>query len=107
MVAHPAEYCWSSYRAHAQGEADALIHAHPMCDALGHDAASRQFAYRELFRYEVDPGLVDEIRCATNSNYALGTERFARGVAEAVGRRATPGRPGRPRRTDANRGRQT
>jgi len=97
MVAHPAEYRWSSYRANAQGEADALVRPHSLYEALGRDAASRQAAYRELFRYEPEPGLVDEIRRATNGNYALGNERFATEVALALGRRATPGTPGRPR----------
>lgn len=98
MVAHPAEYRWSSYRANAQGEADALLKAHLLYDALGADAPSRQEAYRELFRYELEPGLVDEIRRATNGNYALGNDGFAAQVTAALGRRATPGKSGRPRR---------
>ena len=56
MVAHPAEYRWSSYRANAQGESNRLIVAHEVYRALGQDAASRQAAYRELFRYELDQG---------------------------------------------------
>ena len=99
MVEHPAEYRWSSYRANAQGEADALVKPHPRYEALGRDAASREAAYRELFRYELEPGLVDEIRRATNGNYALGNPRFAAQVAAALGRRACPGRSGRPRKT--------
>ena len=98
MVAHPVEYRWSSYRANAQGEEDALVRPHPLYEALGRDAASRQATYRELFRYELEPGLVDEIRRATNGNYALGNERFAKQVALALGRRVTPGKSGRPRR---------
>lgn len=47
MVAHPAEYRWSSYRANAQGEAAALLKSHPLYDALGADAASRQAAQRK------------------------------------------------------------
>ena len=35
MVPHPAEYRWSSYRANAQGEADALLQPHPLYTALG------------------------------------------------------------------------
>ena len=58
--------------------------------------ASRQAAYRELFRYELEPGLVDEIRRATNGNYALGNEGFATQVTAALGRRAVPGKSGRP-----------
>jgi len=49
MIEHPAEYRWSSYRANAQGEADALLKPHPLYEALGSDSASRQTTYRELF----------------------------------------------------------
>jgi len=98
IVAHPAEYRWSSYRANAQGDVDALLKPHSLYEALGVDASSRQAAYRELFRYELEPGLVDEIRRATNGNYALGNESFAAQVTAALGRRATPGKSGRPRR---------
>ncbi|MBI2286568.1 MAG: transposase [Nitrosomonadales bacterium] len=98
MVAHPAEYRWSSYRANAQGEADALVRPHPLYAALGSDVADQQAAYRELFRYELEPGMVDEIRRATNGNFALGGERFAAQVAKMIGRRAAPGRSGRPRK---------
>lgn len=98
MVMHPAEYHWSSYRANAQGEVDALLRSHHLYEALGCDASSRQAAYRELFRYELEPDLVDEIRRATNGNYALGNERFAAQVAAALGQRAVPGKSGRPRR---------
>jgi len=66
MVEYPAEYRWSSYRANAQG------------------------AYRELFRYELEPELVDEIRRATNGNFALGSDLFAEQIAAALGRRVTP-----------------
>lgn len=98
MVEHPAEYRWSSYRSNAQGEPDALLKAHSLYDALGQDKASRASVYRELFRHELEPGLVDEIRRATNGNYALGSVAFAAQVAAALGRRATPGKSGRPSR---------
>jgi len=55
------------------------------------DAASREAAYRELFRYELEPGLVDEIRRATNGNYALEDAAFAAQVTTALGRRAACG----------------
>lgn len=98
MVTHPAEYRWSSYRANAQGEPDGLIQAHPIYAALGQDGQPRQAAYRELFRYELDPGQVDEIRQATNGNYALGNSSFAEQVTAALGRRTTPGKSGQPRK---------
>jgi len=56
-----------------------------------------------LFRYQLDPGLVDELRSATNGNYALGNERFMRQMAAALGRRVTRGRAGRPARAGDDR----
>ncbi|CAI07549.1 transposase [Aromatoleum aromaticum] len=98
MVEHPADYPWSSYRANAQGEPSTLVVPHEVFEALGRDALERQAAYRELFRHALDPGLVDEIRRATNGNFAFGTGLFGAQVATALGRRAIPGKPGRPRR---------
>lgn len=98
MVEHPAEYRWSSYRVNAQGGEDALITPQALYESLGHHPEARQQAYRELFRYELEPGLVDEIRTATNGNFALGTERFQREVAAMLGRRVTPGKAGRPKK---------
>jgi len=101
MVEHPAEYRWSSYRGNAQGEPDVLLKPHSLYLALGKDAASRVAVYRELFRYELESALVDEIRRATNGNYALGNAAFATQVSMALGRRAVPGKPGRPCRSEA------
>ena len=59
IVAHPAEHTWSSYRANAQGEVDALVKPHPLYKALGSDRGGRQPAYREFFRDALAPGVVD------------------------------------------------
>ena len=71
---------------------------HPLYTAPGSDTTSRQAAYRELFRYALEPGLLDKIRRATNGNFALGNERFASQVATMIGRCASPGQSGRPRK---------
>lgn len=98
MVEHPAEYRWSSYRANAQGEACRLLTPHPEYLALDGNESRRRDAYRDLFRYELEPGLVDAIRSATNGNYALGDERFSAQITQALGRRVVRGKSGRPRR---------
>ncbi len=101
MIEHPGEYPWSSYRANAQGEPSDLLSHHPLYLALGRGDEARQGAYRELFRYESDPGLMEEIRKATNGNFALGSERFQKEIAAALGRRISPGKSGRPRKANA------
>lgn len=96
MAEHPGTYRWSSYRTNAQGEASPFLKPHRLYRALGKTPQERFAAYREFFRYELDPGLVDQLRAATNGNYALGNERFARQAAAALGQRVTRGKAGRP-----------
>ena len=98
MVEHPADNRWSSYRANAQGEDDRQVSPHRLYVALGDTAEHRQAAYRELFRHELEPGLVDQIRAATNGNFLLGNARFAAEIEAALGRRVSPGTPARPRK---------
>ncbi len=100
MVEHPAEYKWSSYRINAQDDSTELITPHMIYEQLGFDSQNKKTAYRELFRYQLEPKMVDEIRQATNGNYVLGDTRFAREISDALGRRVKPGRAGRPRNED-------
>ena len=96
MVAHPADYLWSSFRANGQGEDSPVLSPHPLYMALGSDSAERLAAYRELFRYQLEPGEIDAIRQATNGNFVLGNDRFSEQVALMVGRRVVRGKSGRP-----------
>ena len=98
IVIHPGEYRWSSYRINAQGEKDELLSYHPLYASLGQTREERLKAYRKLFRYELKPGVINEIRHATNGNYALGSDRFKEEISQALGRRVTLGKSGRPRK---------
>lgn len=98
IVEHPGNYCWSSYRANAQGEVNPLVTPHDLYQALGPNPEARQVAYRELFRYELEPGMVDHIRQATNGNYALGSALFGEQIAAILKQRALPGKAGRPKK---------
>jgi putative transposase len=51
----------------------------------------------------LDPAQLDALPKVTNGKYALGNQRFAEQVAAALGRRVTPGNPGRPRKKVATR----
>jgi hypothetical protein len=74
------QYRWSSYR------------------DSGQDDEERQLAYRELFRHELEPGEIDQIRKVTKGNLALGSCRFGEKISEMLGRRVINGKAGRPRK---------
>ncbi len=103
MAAHPRDYPWSSWRAHAAGAADPLVSDHPLYRALGRNAAERQKEYRALFRPALDPEFVEALRGATNGGWALGGEAFKRKIAKALRRRVAPLPRGRPAKAGNNR----
>lgn len=97
MVRHPREYAWSSYRTNGEGFADTLITPHEQYLRLArNDDERRHHYYRELFKAHMDPERIDEIRNATNGNYAPGNDRFKTEIEQALNRPATPGKSGRP-----------
>jgi len=98
MVDYPGDYVWSSYRINAQGEPSGMVAKHDLYEQLGTADDTRQQAYRELFRHQLDPGMINEIRQATNGNYALGSPRFQAQVEAVIGQRVTRGKSGRPRK---------
>ncbi len=99
MVKHPRHYRWSSYRINAEGQASKVITQHQHYRVLGRSEEARREAYWALFKTELDPEVLGNIRAATNGNYALGSRRFEAEVAAMVGRRVTRARQGALRRT--------
>lgn len=93
MVSRPDEYPWSSYGFNALGEDASWITPHAEYLRLGSSAAERSVQYRALFEVDVD---ARAIRDATNGNHALGSKSFVDELEKTLGRRVTPGRPGRP-----------
>lgn len=98
MVRFPDDFAWSSYRANALGVPSRLIVPHHCFERLGMTDQERRANYRDLIRTSLDRASIDEIRQATNGNFALGGEGFLRHVEGALNIRATRGRPGRPLR---------
>ena len=83
MVALPAQYRWSSYRANAQGMSDELLSPHSVYLGLGHDAHKRQQAYQSLFQDDLPMCAVTQLRVALNAEFAVGDQDFLRRIAEA------------------------
>ena len=98
MVEHPGDYPWSSYRANAQGEENALLAQHLLYRRLGQMREVRLKAYRQLFRAQIAKEELEAIRDATNKAWVLGEGRFCEKVEALSQRRAGPLPKGRPRR---------
>lgn len=98
MVDDPAHYPWTSYRANALGQASDLLVPHSVFLALNRGAASRQQAYRALFRPHLEQAAIDDIRLALNQSQPLGDSRFHGMIEQAVGERRQARPRGRPKR---------
>ena len=102
MVKDASGYRWSSYGAHALGQADELIRDHPCYLALGVTDENRIAVYKELFRHQMDGASLKAIREAVNSGTALGSERFKDEIEATLARSVRLGTPGRPRKKGIN-----
>ena len=63
---------------------------------LAREDIARREAYRELLNAHLDEEQIEQIRQATNGNYALGSARFQAQIAKALGQRVVRGKAGRP-----------
>lgn len=99
MVAHPAEYPWSSYRSNANGVPSSLLTPHPTYLALGDECTRRQ-RYRAIFDTRNPVPMDERIRESTRAGLALGSPEFRQAMERITGQRLRPGRPGRPRLDD-------
>ena len=106
MVADPAAYRWSSYRANALGQPDGLLTPHPVYLALDADTTSRLATYRELFRPDLAAEAIDDIRLALNQGQPLGQGRFLDTIARMAGQRREVRPRGRPHKKAADETRQ-
>jgi putative transposase len=87
MVTDPAHYVWSSYRANALGYVPKIWTPHSEYLALGKTDKERLLNYRSLFQDEVDGDLIEDIRQATNTGLALGSDRFKDEIEAISGKR--------------------
>lgn len=96
MVAHPADYAWSSYPANALGKSDRRVTSHVLYQQLGNSKKERLQAYRELFATALPKEDIHAIRNAAQFSMPLGNDRFREQIEKALGRKIGQGRRGRP-----------
>lgn len=96
MVSDPGEYPWSSYRANALGQANAILSPHPLYLALGADDDARGKVYRELFRTAVVDDPLSDLRTALNQDQPIGNTRFYAEIEAMTGQRRELKKRGRP-----------
>ena len=98
LTAKPWEYGWSSARAYALGQTDALLAENGEYLALAQDAVRRQELWREFLMKE-DP--VEE--AVRREDWAIGDDEFRRRMLQQQGRPARRQR-GRPPKRAAETG---
>ena len=98
MVQAPGDYPWSSHHRNANGTDEPWITSHPTYVALGIDDASRQQAYRDLFRRGIQAETIDSLRAHTQQQKVWGSDRFQRQIEQLSQRAATMAPRGRPKK---------
>jgi putative transposase len=101
MVSRPSAYPWSSYRHNALGDDDSLVTPHQLYQRLGASPATRQSAYRDLFKARISGHTLEEIRQSTNKAWVLGDGYFKDEIERQMNRRASPKARGGDRKSKA------
>jgi putative transposase len=89
MVAHPADFDWSSHAANTEGKDDPLLRPHPCYLALGATSDQRQSVYRAFFDDILPQQQIDGIRAYVQQQRALGSDRFQAAIERKLGRCAS------------------
>lgn len=98
MVDDPVHYRWSSYRANALGQSDALLTPHEVYLALDGHEPERLAAYCALFPSELAGEAIEDIRLALDQGQPLGNKRFLDTIERMTGLRREAKPRGRPRK---------
>jgi len=96
LADQPAAYRWSSHGHYIGSRVDSLVTEHPEHGALGVGAQDRRQAFIELFKEKLAEHVLKAIRCAINTESALGSEKFMDEAESRLGRSVRPPKRGRP-----------
>ena len=96
LVAHMANYPWSSYGHYAGARTDKLITPHPLYWELGNTPFAREAAYADLVRAGVTAQQEADLTQSALRGWALGGSDFVTDLQKKTERRVTKGLAGRP-----------
>ena len=96
MVAHAADYPWSSYGHYTGQRIDKLITPHPLFWELGNTPFAREAAYADMVRTGLSSVQQTELTDSALSGWALGGPAFVDELQKKTTRRLSKSAPGRP-----------
>ena len=99
LIARLADYPWSSYQAHGLGQADPLLSAMPVYEALGRTAAERRSRWRRKVSSKSSEAELQQIRQSLTTGKPLGTPEWIAAHAKELQVNLNPRPRGRPRKT--------
>lgn len=98
MVNHPADYKWSSYRFHGQESLERqseLWQPHGLYIQLSRQQKNRAKRYQVLLKAHLSDEELGRIRSTTQSDMALGNDKFKEKIEKLTGRRVSSMKRGR------------
>ena len=97
LVAHPADYPWSSHLHYIGRRSDRLVTPHPLYWELGNTPFARDLAYAELVSAGIGAECQRALTEATFRGWALGEPDYVADLQRRTERRVSKARAGRPR----------
>jgi putative transposase len=97
LVAHAADYAWSSYGHYTGQRMDKLITPHPLAWELGNTPFAREAAYASLVQGGLVPIQQAAITDSVLHGWALGDAAFVVNLQKKTPRRLVKGQAGRPK----------
>jgi putative transposase len=98
MVAHPADYQWSTHRHYIGQKLQPLVTTHELMWTLGNTPFSREKAYMELVKAGISQDQQKQMTDSAFKGWALGDEIFTAQIQSTTLRRVIKQTAGRPTR---------
>lgn len=99
LVLGAADYAWSSHQHYAGLRSDAWLAAPPHYWALGNTPFAREAAYAEMVHAGITPTQQEALTQSVLGGWVLGDAAYVAQLQQAVPRRLSRARPGRPPKT--------